>query len=525
VAGIAAGSGGSFSGIAKGANIMAVQVFSRFDNPSFCGSLDPCILAFNSDILAGLEHVYARRSAHNVAAVNLSLGSGQNSSACDNDSRKPVIDLLRSANIATVIASGNDGSTDAISAPACISSAVSVGSTGDGSGGAILDVVSGFSNSASFLSLLAPGQWINSSLTPGTGFDNFQGTSMATPHVAGAFALLKEAVPNLSVSDGLNCLQETGRPVTDERNGITKPRVQILEALFCLVPGSVEDLRVDAATQSSVTLIWTASGDSGDAGTAATYDIRFSTKKFTDADWTILTQVSGEPAPRLAGTSQSKSVNSLKCGRTYFFAIKSRDKDGNESGLSNIASGKTAPCNKLTVSPRVLPTGEAGTPYSSGPVEIAGLPNTASPFHVQIDAATLPPGVRYNAAQRTFTGTPTEPNTFNVSAVITDAVGSELNAKLKLKIAKPIEITTNALKAGKVGKPYAATPRAKNGVKAYKWTVTLDSALPSGSTFEFDPGKGKISVLATAPGPVDVTFQVTDAAGGSTAQTVTLMFN
>jgi hypothetical protein len=76
-----------------------------------------------------------------------------------------------------------------------------------------------------------------------------------------------------------------------------------------------------------------------------------------------------------------------------------------------------------------------------------------------------------------------------------------------------------------VNKAYSATPRAKNGVKAYSWTATLNNALPDGSSFAFDPVKGKISVLATAAVSVDVTFQVTDAAGGTDTQILTLTFN
>jgi hypothetical protein len=62
-------------------------------------------------------------------------------------------------------------------------------------------------------------------------------------------------------------------------------------------------------------------------------------------------------------------------------------------------------------------------------------------------------------------------------------------------------------------------------VKAYTWTAQLDSALPSGSTFTFDPGNGKISILATAASAVNVIFQVTDAAGGSDTQILPLTFN
>lgn len=233
VAGIATGDGqngavAGFSGVAKGASVMAVQVFSRFDNASLCGSTVPCVLAFTSDIMAGLQRVYDLRSVHNFASVNMSLGGGGSTTFCDSDPRKPIIDLLRAANIATVIASGNNGFTNQISAPACISSAVSVGSTLDTSA-----TVSSFSNSASFLSLLAPGELIFSSI-PGGVYTNLRGTSMATPHVAGAFAILKQAMPALTVSQALAALQAGGLPVLDTRNGITKPRIRILDALLSL---------------------------------------------------------------------------------------------------------------------------------------------------------------------------------------------------------------------------------------------------------------------------------------------------
>ncbi|HKG11792.1 MAG TPA: S8 family serine peptidase [Pyrinomonadaceae bacterium] len=236
VAGIVAGKGASSSGVAKDASVIAVQVFSRFNNASDCQGSPPCVRSFGSDQMKGLERVFALRSTFNIASINMSLGGGQNASNCDGNSLKPIIDNLRSAGIATVIASGNDGFTSAISSPACISSAVSVGSTNDGSGSDAADTISSFSNSASILSLLAPGSSIRSSV-PGGGFANFQGTSMATPHVAGAWAVLKSRSPSATVTQVLNALKDTGQPITDGRNGITKPRIRVDAAVNALGGG------------------------------------------------------------------------------------------------------------------------------------------------------------------------------------------------------------------------------------------------------------------------------------------------
>ncbi len=229
VAGIAAGG----AGVAPGAGIMVVQVFSQFSDAFICqltGDPPPCALAFTSDILAGLQHVFNQRSLLNIAAVNMSLGGQSFATPCSTDPRARIIRSLKTANIATVVASGNEGEEARISAPACAPDAVSVGSTGDGSGGATVDEVSFFTNSATFLSLLAPGSVINSSI-PGGGFAAFSGTSMAAPHVAGAFAILKQAAPNATVSQMLAALQSSGQAVFDPLNGLTKPRIRILDAL------------------------------------------------------------------------------------------------------------------------------------------------------------------------------------------------------------------------------------------------------------------------------------------------------
>jgi len=249
VAGIAAGRGASYSGVAKGASIIAIQVFSRGNDSFACnGGSVPCVTAWDQDIIAGLERVYALRSTYSIAAVNMSLGGGQyfSQASCDADSldTKAVIDNLRSANIATVISSGNSGFSSSLGSPSCISTAVSVGATWDAAGysnagygwslgTSAVDAVIYYSNSASFLHLLAPGSAITSSV-PGGGYSAMGGTSMAAPHVAGAWALLKQKKPSLTVSEALSALSSTGVSITDPRNGIAKPRILVNAALSAI---------------------------------------------------------------------------------------------------------------------------------------------------------------------------------------------------------------------------------------------------------------------------------------------------
>ncbi len=272
VAGIAAGSGASagqsFSGVAKGASIIAIQVFSRFNNLADCGNYAPCALAYTSDMIAGMQRVYALSGTYSIASVNMSIGGGSYSSqaTCDanNASRKAIIDTLRSVNIATVISSGNDGYTSSMGAPGCISSAVSVGSTWDSSSpgracplGGIdyggVDNVACYSNSASFLNLLAPGSAIYSS-TPYSTYATYHGTSMAAPHVAGAWALLKQEKPSITVTEALAALSNTGQPVTDARNGISKPRINVNAALASIqIAPSVFSLSVSKVGSGTVT--------------------------------------------------------------------------------------------------------------------------------------------------------------------------------------------------------------------------------------------------------------------------------
>ena len=246
VASIAAGNNGSnIIGVAPDANIIALQIFSLFNNSTYCGGYSNCVLTFTSDQISALERVYELRDTYDIASVNMSLGGGQYSAACDSDGRKAAIDNLLAAGIATVIASGNDGYRNSLGAPGCISSAITVGATDDA------DSVAYFSNISPLVDLVAPGVSIYAAIPGGAGTK--QGTSMATPHVAGAWALFKQALPNATVAEALTAFQAGAVLVDDSRSsGIETDlaRINVNNAINSYVTG----LTVEIAASESYLL-------------------------------------------------------------------------------------------------------------------------------------------------------------------------------------------------------------------------------------------------------------------------------
>ncbi len=226
VAGIAAGSGIN-DGMAPDANIIAIQVFTEWTNfNTSCDGNERCILSLQSDQLAALEWIINNASSQNIAAVNMSLGGGFYTTACDNDIRSGAISKLRSLGIPVVISSGNSGFSNGIGAPACISDAITVGATGNSN-----NIISNFSNSATLVDVVAPGTNIQSSIAGG-GFDTWSGTSMAAPHVTGAIAQIRSILPFSSVGGIEFAIEQTGVATIDTKNGLSFPRLDINQTLL-----------------------------------------------------------------------------------------------------------------------------------------------------------------------------------------------------------------------------------------------------------------------------------------------------
>ncbi|CDH44208.1 S8 family serine peptidase [Candidatus Contendibacter odensensis] len=212
---------GTVLGVAPGARIAALDVFEND-------------LASSTDIIAAINWAIANQAAYNIVALNLSLGGSRFSSPCASDVFATPLANAKAAGILAAVAAGNEAYKNALSSPACAPAAVSVGAVYDSAMGRMAwsnctdaatqaDQITCFSNSASFLTLLAPGSSITAA-----GITQ-SGTSQATPHVAGAIAVLRAAYPGESVDATIGRLTSTGQPITDT-NGITKPRIDLLSA-------------------------------------------------------------------------------------------------------------------------------------------------------------------------------------------------------------------------------------------------------------------------------------------------------
>jgi hypothetical protein len=254
VAGIAAGTSvtigpTSAMGMARGAEIMSVRVFSQSGSS---------ITAFNDDLAAGLDHVATTAGSRPIAAVNMSIGGQRFTWECPNAEGEstPVADAignLASLNIPSIVASGNnaydrdvdgdgvkddanmDGAVDnnyadGIGFPGCLPYAVSVGNTTK------TDAVTSSSQDSAALDVLAPGTNINSAVLGGQ-LGVKSGTSMAAPHVAGAFTVAREVNPSIPYDEVLTALKTTGQSVADNRSGNarTHPRIKACDAVATLV--------------------------------------------------------------------------------------------------------------------------------------------------------------------------------------------------------------------------------------------------------------------------------------------------
>jgi len=183
VAGIV-GAFGGINGTGPDVKIAGVKVL----NSAGGGSLD--------DVLDGIDWCIDNSDLYNISVISMSLGVTSSSPPYNEipfddycDDYIPIltnlIDLATSQNISVIVASGNELGAGYITNPACVTNAIPVGSVRKDD--AMLDF-----NRNWLLKLVAPGYNINSTYDGDYAFAS--GTSMATPHVAGAIAIMNQVL-------------------------------------------------------------------------------------------------------------------------------------------------------------------------------------------------------------------------------------------------------------------------------------------------------------------------------------------
>ncbi|HEX5735184.1 MAG TPA: S8 family peptidase [Blastocatellia bacterium] len=165
--------GGSTFGVAKGVRLFAVRVLGCNGSGSTSG------------VIAGVNWVTSNHE--DPAVANMSLGGGASTSL------DTAVNNSINAGVTYAVAAGNSNTNASTQSPARVAAAITVGSS------TINDARSSFSNFGSVVDIFAPGSSIQSAWwTSDTATATISGTSMASPHVAGVAARIKQSNPGAS---------------------------------------------------------------------------------------------------------------------------------------------------------------------------------------------------------------------------------------------------------------------------------------------------------------------------------------
>lgn len=232
----AGGCGSSYCGVAPSASILAFNM----------GGGEDCRIL---NYIDALDSVVTYASTYNIAAVNMSFGSGPEEGevytdetscvAAGGTAARTALETVYLANVLPVAATGNDGNSTGVNSPACLPKAMAVVASWDESfpgttnftncsdENPARDDLACFSNGSSALvDIAAPGAMIASA-----GFAPSAGTSVAAPHVAGVAALVRQAHPTWTALCMEQAIRSTTHFVSDSRNGATYPRLDATDAI------------------------------------------------------------------------------------------------------------------------------------------------------------------------------------------------------------------------------------------------------------------------------------------------------
>jgi subtilisin family serine protease len=343
--------GGTTYGVAKAVKLVPVKVLSATGSGT------------NAGVIAGLDWAVADHIAGLPAVGNMSLGGGI-STATDDAVRRCITD-----GIVMAVAAGNSNVNASNSSPARVAEAITVGSTTS------LDARSSFSNYGSIVDIFAPGSSISSAdfSTP-TAVSIKSGTSMASPHVAGAAALYLEYAPGSTTAEvetGLKNYAARGR-ISGIPTGTTDALLQIN---FGITPGLpvpiVPTLSSPANVATNVaiapTLSWSA------VTTAVSYNLEYSTSS-TFAN--NVTPISGI-------TTTSRAIAGLTNSTTYFWRVSATNTTGT-SAWSAVSSFTTVAPLAIPVAPTLTSPANVATNVTRTPTMSWNAVTGAATYEIQV---------------------------------------------------------------------------------------------------------------------------------------------
>jgi subtilisin family serine protease len=191
------------------------------------------------------------------------------------------------------------------------------------------DNLASFSNfGATTVDIAAPGVNILSTF-PGNNYGSISGTSMATPHVAGAFGLVFGRFPAIGHLNAKSLILNfadpkpslAGKVVTGGRLNAFLP----IADPDSIPPGPIADVSATESGSNWLNVQWTATGDDGMTGTASRYIVKYSLAPIDGANFDAATTAALPPDPVSPGSSESMRISGLDFSTTYYVAVKAVD--------------------------------------------------------------------------------------------------------------------------------------------------------------------------------------------------------